>query len=119
MKHLWSLTGKSINSIQVDSIDRLIQRAKGAHYVDVRVRINGKFEWHQADWIKHMRRRNPMFTWLKTMFCRHQWDQRYWGVKECGYLCMKCGRIQYRKGPGGPLPAGVSTPAHSASAEQK
>lgn len=52
----WRLTDEHINSLQVASVDRLIKRAKAAHYVNVRVRINGDWEEHEADWIKHMKR---------------------------------------------------------------
>lgn len=45
---------------------------------------------------------------LRILFCRHQWDQRAWLQTESGYLCVKCGKIEYRKGPGGPPPPGVS-----------
>lgn len=45
---------------------------------------------------------------LRTIFCRHHWDQRYWGGTEHAVVCVRCGRIQYRKGPGGPMPPGVN-----------
>ena len=50
----WLLTDKNINSLQVNSIQRLIDRLKHAHHTDVCVRINGQDEWFQADWLKHM-----------------------------------------------------------------
>jgi hypothetical protein len=50
-----------------------------------------------------------MLKFIRMIFCRHKWDQRYWGgSSESGYLCLKCGRIQYRKCAGGPPPPGVS-----------
>jgi hypothetical protein len=55
----WLLTDKNINSIQVDSIQRLIDRLKHAHHTDLCVRINGQDEWFQADWLKHMVRVTP------------------------------------------------------------
>ena len=55
----WLLTDKNINSIQVDSIQRLIDRLKHAHHTDIRVRINGHDEWFEADWLKHMVRVTP------------------------------------------------------------
>ena len=55
----WLLTDKNINSIQVDSIQRLIDRLKHAHHTDIRVRINGHDEWFEADWLKHMVRVAP------------------------------------------------------------
>lgn len=53
---VWCLTDAKINSLHADSIDRLIKRCKQAHYVDIRVRINGEYEWHEGDWLKHLRR---------------------------------------------------------------
>jgi len=55
----WLLTEKNINSLQVDSIQRLIDRLKHAHHTDVCVRINGQDERFQADWLKHMVRVTP------------------------------------------------------------
>ena len=60
----WLLTDKNINSLQVDSIQRLIDRLKHAHHTDLCVRINGQDEWFQADWLKHMVRASPpQRTW--------------------------------------------------------
>lgn len=50
----WLLTDQSINSLQVDSVQRLISRAWAAHHVDLIIRINGKDEHHEADWLKHL-----------------------------------------------------------------
>ena len=55
----WLITDEKINSIQVDSIQRLIDRAKHAHMTDIKLRINGQDEWYQADWLKHMTRTSP------------------------------------------------------------
>ena len=55
----WLLIDKNINSLQVDSIQRLIDRLKYAHHTDIRVRINGHDEWFEADWLKHMVRVTP------------------------------------------------------------
>jgi hypothetical protein len=61
----WLLTDKNINSLQVDSIQRLIDRLKHAHHTDLCVRINGQDEWFQADWLKHMVRATPpQRTWV-------------------------------------------------------
>ena len=61
----WLLTDKNINSLQVDSIQRLIDRLKHAHHTDLCVRINGQDEWFQADWLKHMVRASPpQRTWV-------------------------------------------------------
>jgi hypothetical protein len=72
----WLLTDKNINSLQVDSIQRLIDRLNHAHHTDVCVRINGQDEWFQADWLKHMVRATPpQRTWVgltshERMMCR-------------------------------------------------
>jgi hypothetical protein len=61
----WLLTEKNINSLQVDSIQLLINRLKHAHHTDLCVRINGQDEWFQADWLKHMVRATPpQRTWV-------------------------------------------------------
>jgi hypothetical protein len=61
----WLLTDKNINSLQVDSIQRLINRLNHAHHTDLCVRINGQDEWFQADWLKHMVRATPpQRTWV-------------------------------------------------------
>jgi len=61
----WLLTEKNINSLQVDSIQLLINRLKHAHHTDLCVRINGQDEWFQADWLKHMvRAYPPQRTWV-------------------------------------------------------
>jgi hypothetical protein len=64
----WLLTEKNINSLQVDSIQLLINRLKHAHHTDLCVRIDGQDEWFQADWLKHMVRATPpQRTWQN--FC--------------------------------------------------
>jgi hypothetical protein len=55
----WLITDEKINSLQVDSIQRLIDRARHAHMTDIKLRINGQDEWHQADWLKHLTRTTP------------------------------------------------------------
>jgi hypothetical protein len=55
----WLITDEKINSLQVDSIQRLIDRARHAHMADIKLRINGQDEWHQADWLKHLTRTTP------------------------------------------------------------
>ena len=61
----WLLTDKNINSLQVDDIQRLIDRLKHAHHTDLCVRINGQDEWFEADWLKHMVRVTPpQRTWV-------------------------------------------------------
>jgi hypothetical protein len=61
----WLITDEKINSIQVDSIQRLIDRARHAHMTDIKLRINGQDEWYQADWLKHLTRTTPpQRTWV-------------------------------------------------------
>ena len=50
----WFLNRSKVNSVQEESIEKLIRRCRGAHYVDVIVRINGKDERYQVDWLKHL-----------------------------------------------------------------
>ena len=60
----WLITDEKINSIQVNSIQRLIDRAKHAHMTDIKLRINGQDEWYEADWLKHLTRTTPpQRTW--------------------------------------------------------
>ena len=49
------LTDKNINHLQVNSVEALVARAKHAHMTDIKLRINGKDEWYEADWIKHLK----------------------------------------------------------------
>lgn len=55
----WLITDENINSLQVDSIQRLIDRTRHAHMTDIKLRINSQDEWHQADWLKHLTRTTP------------------------------------------------------------
>jgi hypothetical protein len=52
----WSLYAAKINDLQQDSIAALVRRCRAAHFVNVQVRINGKWETYEADWIKHLTR---------------------------------------------------------------
>ena len=69
----WLLTEKNINSLQVDSIQLLINRLKHAHHTDLCVRINGQDEWFQADWLKHMVRAMPPQR-TEPKVCCQQYD---------------------------------------------
>ena len=51
----WSLSPERINDLQHASIERTVKRCKQAHFVDVRIRINGDYEYEEADWIKHLK----------------------------------------------------------------
>ncbi|BAW19184.1 hypothetical protein [Ralstonia phage RP31] len=50
----WFLPRSAINDLMQASVDRLIDRAKRAHFTNVDVRINGQNEIFEADWIKRM-----------------------------------------------------------------
>lgn len=50
----WRLDAANINKLQQASIEGLVRRCKQAHWVDIVIRINGKYEVYQADWIKHL-----------------------------------------------------------------
>lgn len=52
----WNLTNDHINDLQVEDVDAIIKRAKQAHFVDINIRINGKWEKYEGDWIKHIER---------------------------------------------------------------
>jgi hypothetical protein len=43
-----------INEPQCESIERTVERCKHAHHTDLQIRINGAYEYAEADWIKHM-----------------------------------------------------------------
>lgn len=46
---------RSLNELIVETMSRTVDRAKHAHMTDVRLRVNGAYEFEEADWIKHMR----------------------------------------------------------------
>lgn len=52
----WKLSKDKINRLQQASMERLVKRCKGAHFVDIQVklRINGGWETYEADWLKHL-----------------------------------------------------------------
>jgi hypothetical protein len=73
----WSLDAAKINHLQQDSIVALVKRCKAAHFVNVHVRINGKWEVYEADWIKHLqpRPRPILAAWREALwwFKRLRW----------------------------------------------
>jgi len=74
----WLITDEKINSLQVDSIQRLVDRARHAHMTDIKLRINGQDEWHQADWLKHLTRTTPpQRTWvgIEGEEIRNLWEE--------------------------------------------
>ena len=50
----WWLSAERINDLQRTSVARQITRCKAAHHTDLDIRINGKNEHYEADWVKHM-----------------------------------------------------------------
>ena len=55
----WALSSERINSLQQASIKKMVELAKGAHWIDVVVRYEGKEHRFQADWIKHLKETQP------------------------------------------------------------
>lgn len=51
----WYLPRKPLNDLQIDSVNEQIKRCRQAHFTNIQIRINGEFEIHEADWIKHMK----------------------------------------------------------------
>lgn len=49
------LPDENINELQRRSIIKLIDKAKGAHMTDICMRINGRDEVIQADWLKYLK----------------------------------------------------------------
>jgi len=54
----WLLTDEKINDLQVSTVSTLVQRAKAAHFCNVYLRINGRDEIYEADWLKHLTQTN-------------------------------------------------------------
>lgn len=52
----WHLSAEHINHLQDAFIEELVRVCQQAHYIDVRVRINGAFRNFQGDWIKWLKR---------------------------------------------------------------
>lgn len=51
----WILTDEKINYLQVTTVSTLVERARHAHFCNVYLRINGKDEVFEADWLKHLK----------------------------------------------------------------
>ena len=54
MSETLKVTIDKINDLQVASIKETIKRCRQAHFTDIYIRINGKWEKLEGDWIKHM-----------------------------------------------------------------
>ncbi|KKN52638.1 hypothetical protein LCGC14_0610320 [marine sediment metagenome] len=46
---------EAINDSQREAIKRLIERTRHAHFTNIHLRINGKDEHHEADWVKYLK----------------------------------------------------------------
>jgi hypothetical protein len=77
----WSLDAARINDLQQDSIVELVRLCKAAHFVDVHVRINGKWEVHEADWIKHLTPRpRPILAAVRQ--ARWEFKKLRWRIRD-------------------------------------
>ncbi len=45
---------KHLNASMRRWLTRLLERARRAHYVNITIRLNGKDETFEADWVKHL-----------------------------------------------------------------
>lgn len=55
MKIIFELDTNNINDIQLTTMRRTIERAKHAHFTTVKLRINGRDEYEEADWLRHFK----------------------------------------------------------------
>jgi hypothetical protein len=46
---------KHLNASMRRWLTRLLERARRAHYVNITIRLNGKDESFEADWVKHLK----------------------------------------------------------------
>ena len=94
----WLITDEKINSLQVDSIQRLVDRARHAHMTDIKLRINGQDEWHQADWLKHLTRTTPPQPEQKPVAKVDANDEGYW-AEILPDRSVKVGQLLYATPP--------------------
>lgn len=105
----WILRGQHINELQQASIARVVKRCKQAHFTNLDIRINGKNEAEEADWVK----------WLEPVTVttnQHSPEREARALLPCprcdglGYhtisgfevdckLCNRTGRMQDRRRP--------------------
>jgi len=50
----YRLDASHLNELQRETIKVIIDRCKRAHFTNVQVRVNGKWETFEADWIKQL-----------------------------------------------------------------
>ena len=53
MKIIFEIDTDNINDIQLATLRRTIERAKHAHFTTIELRINGNYEYEQADLLKY------------------------------------------------------------------
>lgn len=75
----------AINDLQVDSMRRVIARARQAHMTDIDMRINGKNERSEADWLKHFREVMPGDVATPTGHAAEE--------AQCVHLCLDDRRV--------------------------
>ena len=67
----------SINDLQLASMRYVMNRARAAHFTNIDMRINGKNEISEADWMKHLREVStrdvgiPVFYEAEDAACVH------------------------------------------------
>jgi len=50
----WTIEPALLNELQQAGIVEVVRMAKLAHWVDVTMRVDGRYVVYQADWIKHL-----------------------------------------------------------------
>lgn len=50
----WFLPRDKVSDTMAEAINRIIQRGKQAHFINLEIRINGTNEYEEADWVKHL-----------------------------------------------------------------
>lgn len=50
----FELDTRYVNDVQLESLREILATSKAAHWTNVNFRINGKDEYHEADWLKHL-----------------------------------------------------------------
>lgn len=53
----FTLDGAKLNKPASDDLDEVIRKCKQAHFTNIKIRINGEWEEHEADWIKYLVKR--------------------------------------------------------------
>lgn len=75
----------AINDLQLNSMRRVIRRANQAHMTDIDMRINGKNERSEADWLKHLREVVPGDVATSTGHAAEE--------AQCVHLCLDDRRV--------------------------